>query len=349
MPKCLKCGAELVINEEGVAPVLCDVCAGVASKRARRFLYTGTLRDYPVTTLLMTINISIFIAMVFTGAGFIHLNGNALLRWGGNYGPYTTSGEYWRLVTSCFLHGGIIHVGMNMWCLSSLGSLSERLFGRWQTLCIYLVTGVGGALLSIAYLPTRFSVGASGALFGIAGAILAAIKQGDLPITAGQKKALYSSMVMFLILSFTWGAQSGIDNMAHLGGFITGLIIGLPLGAFARKNAVLQVAILLVTSGVLVAAGRELAERNGAEGLLMRADDAYDRKNYAKTVHLLEEYRARKPDDVDALVWLGNMYLREQDRTKASAAFRQALLVNPESEDAKDGLEELGETPTAAK
>lgn len=349
MPKCLKCGAELSVNEEGVAPVLCDGCAGVASKRARRFLYTGTFRDYPVTTLLMTINISIFIAMVVTDAGFFRLNGNALLRWGGNYGPYTTSGEYWRLVTACFLHGGIIHIGMNMWCLSSLGTLSERLFGRWQTLCIYLVTGVGGSLLSIAYLPTRFSVGASGALFGIAGAILVAVKQGDVPISAGQRKAIYSSMVMFLILSFTWGASSGIDNMAHLGGFVTGLIIGLPLSAFARKNAVLQLAILLVTSGVLAAAGRELAQRNGAEGLLERADDAFEHKNYAKGIQLLEEYRTRKPDDVDALVWLGNMYLREKDRDKASAAFRQALLVNPESEDAKDGLEELGETPTAAK
>jgi membrane associated rhomboid family serine protease len=297
VPKCLKCGAELVINEEGVAPVLCDACAGLASKRARRFLYTGTLRDYPVTTLLMTINISVFIAMALTGAGFVNLSSSALLRWGGNYGPYTTSGEYWRLVTTCFLHGGIVHIGLNMWCLSSLGSLAERLFGRWQTLCIYLVTGAGAELLSIAYRPTVLSVGASGALFGIAGAIVAAIKQGDLPVTSGQKKALLTSMITFLILSFVWGAQSGIDNMAHLGGFVTGLIIGLPLGAFARKNVALQVGIFLVTTLVLVGAGRELAERNGAEGLLMRADDAYEHKDYAKTVRLLEEYRARKPDD----------------------------------------------------
>ncbi len=160
MPNCLKCGAELPLNEEGVAPDLCDRCAGVASGRARRTIATGTMRDYPVTTALTAINVAVFVGMVATGAGFLDFSGQALVAWGANVGPYTLNGEWWRLVTAGFVHGGLMHIAFNMWCLVSLGQLSERLFGRFQTLFIYLLTRVGGALLSIAHNSKSFEVGA---------------------------------------------------------------------------------------------------------------------------------------------------------------------------------------------
>src|SRR5579864_7791157 len=206
MPNCLKCGAPLVVNEEGIAPVLCDRCAGVATGRAHRSLATGTFRDYPATTLLLAINIAVFIGMVVTGAGFLEFNGRSLLNWGGNYGPWTLSGEYWRLITAGFVHGGRLHIAYNMWCLVSLGQLSERLFGKSQTFFIYLVTGVGGALLSIAHNPKNFEVGASGAVFGIAGALLAGVKFGNLSISTGEKRSVVSSMIFFVGINFFLGA-----------------------------------------------------------------------------------------------------------------------------------------------
>src|SRR5260370_37884079 len=107
-----------------------------------------------------------------------------------------------------------------MWCLLSLGRLSERYFGRWFTLLIYLLTGVGGSLLSIAYDPERLSVGASGAIFGIAGAIIAALKFGNLRIAAGERRSVFSSVISFTVLSLLLGTGSlgmgrSTDNMAH--------------------------------------------------------------------------------------------------------------------------------------
>ena len=128
MPSCLKCGTELAVNEEGIAPVLCDRCAGAPTGRARRVATTGTLRDYPITTALLAINLTVFVGMVATGAGFLDFNPQACLRWGGNFGPWTLNGDWWRLVTAGFVHGGLLHIAFNMWCLFSLGQLSERLF-----------------------------------------------------------------------------------------------------------------------------------------------------------------------------------------------------------------------------
>jgi len=138
----------------------------------------GSLGSYPVTTLLMAINILAYVVDFVPG-----LN---LRNWGINYGPYTLSGQYWLYSPPAFLHANLFHIGMNMWCLWSLGRLSERLFGKWQTFAIYMITGVGGALLSIAYNPQRAELGASGAVFGIVGAVIAGVKFGDLNISAGE-------------------------------------------------------------------------------------------------------------------------------------------------------------------
>src|SRR6201998_2506424 len=109
MPSCLKCGTALAVNEEGVAPVLCDRCAGVATGRARRSMAIGGLGGYPVTTALMALNIPAYIGQV--------VSGQALTYGGVNAGPLTLSGEYWRLFTAGFLHGGILHIAVNLWCL----------------------------------------------------------------------------------------------------------------------------------------------------------------------------------------------------------------------------------------
>src|SRR5512146_1846009 len=103
MPQCLKCGAELQVNEEGIAPVLCDRCAGVATRRARIGMNTSTMRQYPATTALAAIDIVIFILMVLTSGSLIKFSGQTLVNWGGNYGPWTLTGDYWRLVTAGFV------------------------------------------------------------------------------------------------------------------------------------------------------------------------------------------------------------------------------------------------------
>jgi rhomboid protease GluP len=344
MPSCLKCGAPLAVNEEGVAPVLCDRCAGAATGRARRTMMTGTLRDYPVTTALLAINLTVFVGMVVTGAGLLDFSAQAALKWGGNYGPWTLNGDWWRLVTAGFVHGGLIHVAFNMWCLLSLGQLSERLFGRFQTFFIYLLTGVGGALLSIAHNPKNLEVGASGAIFGIAGALLAGVKFGNLAISEGQKRSVISSMVFFVSVNFILGAGvlgSNIDNFCHLGGFITGLLIGVPMGGFAQRHKIFQWATLLVTSALLVFGYQELAKTHGVPEQLKQAQVALDNKDYPRAIQLLEQYTNSNPNDDQIWNVLGSLYAENNQREKAITAFQRALQANPDSERAKEALAEL--------
>lgn len=348
MPSCLKCGTALAVNEEGVAPVLCDRCAGVATGRARRNMSMATVSKFPATMTLLVINVAVFIAMIATGGSLESFSGEQLIRWGANYGPLTIGGEYWRLVTAGFVHANILHIAFNMWGLWNLGRMSERLFGKWQTSLIYLLTGVGGALLSIAYNHHRLEVGASGAIFGIAGAILAGIKFGDVAMSAAEKRATVSSLVLVIILNFGMGMGGNIDNMCHLGGFVAGLMVGLPLGAFTRKGA-LQAATLAITAAVMAAGFRELVETNGAESQKEAAILAWQQKDYARATRFLEKYTTARPQDDVGFVMLGEAYLSNQQPDKAIGALEQALKINPGSEDARQDLEALRGGPAGKK
>jgi len=325
MPQCLKCGAELQVNEEGVAPVLCDRCAGVATSRARRTVNTGTMRDYPVTTALVAINLTVFVSMLVTG-GFGFENS---MRWGANVGPFTIGGQYWRLVSSEFVHGNLLHVAFNMWCLWSLGQLAEKLFGRWQTLVLYLLTGAGGSLLSIAYNHDRWSVGASGAIFGIAGAIISGLRFGDLRVSEWQRRSAISSMVSFVAINFFLGGIGNTDNMCHLGGFVTGLIIGLPLSAFGSRNKSLQAAMLLLTA-ILIAAGmKELVQVDGHRSRLLAAGTEIQLKNYPAAIEFLLRDVAANPGSAESYERLAQIYLRNNEPDKALEAHKKALQLDP--------------------
>src|SRR5689334_9097750 len=103
MPQCLRCGAELPVNEDGGAPVLCDRCAGRATRRARIGMRTGTFSTFPATTTLVAINVIVFVGMVLSGGSIMDFTSQETILWGANYTPLTVAGEYWRLVTAGFV------------------------------------------------------------------------------------------------------------------------------------------------------------------------------------------------------------------------------------------------------
>ncbi len=285
MPQCLKCGAELPVNEEGMAPVLCDRCAGRATRRARVGLNTGTLREFPATTLLVGLNVAVFVGMVLTGGfgGGMNFSTSQAIQWGGNASPLTLSGDYWRLITAGFVHGGLLHIAFNMWCLWSLGQLSERLFGSWITFAVYILTGVGGSLLSTAVHPLQTEVGASGAIFGIAGAIISGVKFGNVSVGSGQKRAIISSMVFFVGINLFLGAAiPGIDNMCHLGGLISGLIFGVPLAtASASGKKSFEWATIALAALVLAGIGVQVVKARAPEAQsAMRSDIVRTAQHY---------------------------------------------------------------------
>ena len=343
MPSCLKCGTELAVNEEGMAPVLCDRCAGAATSRARRGMNAvGSMRDFPVTTALAAISLSVFVVMVASGGSPMRFSPEDLIRWGGNWGPLTMSGDYWRLLTAGFVHGDIIHLAFNLWCLWSLGQLAERLFGSLITAAIYILTGVAGAMLSIGWNHGRLEVGASGAIFGIAGAILSGIKFGNVAVGPMQRRQIFSSLIFFVIFNLTIGLGPGIDNMCHLGGLVSGLIFGVPLAtAMASGKKHFEWATIIVASLVLVGAGQQIVAANAPESRRIVAQQALQDRNYAAAARMLERIAEDDPSDANAQAALGYVYRMNHENEKAIGAYQRALALNPGDTDSRDALQEL--------
>lgn len=225
----------------------------------------------PATYILVGINCLVFLGMALDGISVVSPGPEQLLHWGADFGPYVlVLGEWWRLLTATFVHVGLVHLATNMWCLWNLGLLGEPLLGPLGMIAAYVLTGIGGNLLSTAVHPGVpggsqgiVGAGASGAVFGLAGVLIVLLKSPLLPLPRMEVQRLRRSVIWFAVLNFvigagTWVARTRlqIDNMAHLGGFLSGLAIALPLvpriGAsremFLRRRrfAVLAMSFLLL-------------------------------------------------------------------------------------------------------
>src|SRR5271157_1626883 len=154
-----------------------------------------------------------------------------LLSWGANDGVRVVlRHEAWRLPASVFIHGGLIHLAVNMWCLFNIGPLVERFFGNTATAVLYLAAGVGGAIASMATLPVRTSVGASGAIFGLLGALLAFLLINRRSVPATVLSPLRSSVLSLVVFNTLFAAAVPIiDQSGHIGGLVTGFLGGLVL------------------------------------------------------------------------------------------------------------------------
>ncbi len=180
-----------------------------------------------LTQVLVGANVMIFVAMVLASGPSFDFTGPVMDHFGANFGPYTLTGEWWRLLTYMFLHGGLMHIAFNMWCLWDLGALCESLYGRWTFAAIYLITGIAGGLASVAWNPGVPSVGASGAIFGLAGALLASFYLGEFSVPKVAIQGTLRSLLFFVGFNVLFGAiVSGIDNACHVGGLLSGLILG---------------------------------------------------------------------------------------------------------------------------
>jgi rhomboid protease GluP len=266
-----------------------------------------------VVPILIALNIAVFVALALAGAGVFSPQPAVHVRWGSNFGPLTADGEWWRLVTGAFMHFGVVHLALNLWVLWDAGRLAERLFGPAAFLLIYGVAAVVASLASIAWNPWVNSAGASGAIFGVIGALVVYMADRSNGVPFAVMKAHRNSLLVFAAYSILFGLiATGVDNAAHLGGLVAGVLLGWLLGRpvlpqpgrrSATRWAIAVAASLIVA--VALAAGTRNVGPDYRAGQAFRG--ALDR--FAPASRALLEERER----------LGRE-LREAQRTPADVA-----------------------------
>lgn len=178
------------------------------------------------TNVIIALNIIIYFISALKSHSLFEIHPYVLIEMGAKYNPLIQrAGQYYRLLTAVFLHGGIIHLALNMYALKAIGDLIEDYFGTKKFLAIYLISGVASTAVSYIFSP-YLSIGASGAIFGLFGsALVLGYKKKD---TIGPQflKSIVSVIIVNVIIGLS---ASNIDNFGHFGGLIAGTIVGAAL------------------------------------------------------------------------------------------------------------------------
>jgi rhomboid protease GluP len=343
MAKCAQCGRGLPAFSFGKR--ICQWCVQYqATQRGEVFedavqvvmpapwVRSGTGR--PVTQAIFGINLAVFAAMVLAGVSITDPTTQELIHWGANSAQLTLGGQWWRLVTNAFLHIGIIHIALNMWCLWSLGSLAESLYGPWTFAAVYLISGVSGSLASVAWHPYGISAGASGAIFGLAGALIASYKLGEFSLPHSVVAGTLRCTIAFVGYNLVIGMMAGrTDNAAHLGGLAGGAILGALIARAAPQRDAVPARIAIVALGVamLFGAGFWLNQAHGYEIRVHKADELLGKKQTAQAVAELQEIVRHRPKLVSAHYALAHAYFIERQYSQAESELKRVLELQPDN------------------
>ncbi len=355
--QCPRCGAPLYFAQEMPAP---------APKPRRNY---GFLKHSPTAFIIAACVIVFVVEVAMSRSEEIGLN--VLMKLGANSGIEVFSGQWWRLFTSVFLHGSFLHIATNMWALFNLGLLAEILYGRRNFVFLYLVCGLGGSVASVWWHPGIVGVGASGAIFGIAGALLPALKFQKNPRIAMALRGALGSIVIFVFVNLAIGAGVAvIDNAAHVGGLVTGIVVGALLPSYTveeeRKKTgqaviVFGAALALIAWGALYARKKyaPMLPRVEAENLVRagkakEAMAAYQKalkqnpkdeelavefgkyleelKKYPEEIEVVKQLTADHPQDARYLAALCGAYFKNKQAEQAITPCQKAVELDPKNE-----------------
>lgn len=224
---------KMLLNEKGL-DLMIDVTNDINKKTDRENKVYESIfkpKKIVVTNILIFLNVLIFfVVFALSNANLNILN---LLRYGALNSILVQNGEIWRLITAGFLHGGIFHLLFNMYSLYIIGTQIENFVGKWKFLLIYFCSMITASLMSCVISPNSVSVGASGAIFGLLGALVYFGYHYRLYLGSVLRNQIIPLIIFNLLLGFM---VSGIDNAAHIGGLIGGLLISMALGVQKREG-----------------------------------------------------------------------------------------------------------------
>lgn len=229
---CSSCGRPICPDCMTPTPVgmRCPECASQRTRVVRN--PTGTPSGFestPATYVLIAINVIVFLVEIAGGAGGLFGEQNSRLVFDfGLYGPFVSEGEWYRLVTSGFLHASIIHIGFNMFLLLILGRLLEPALGTPRFLALYFASLLAGSFGALLLEPSSLGIGASGAIFGLAGAVFIIARGRGMDALAGEIGFLIVFNLIFSLVS------PRISVGAHVGGLVGGLLCALAIVAGER-------------------------------------------------------------------------------------------------------------------
>jgi len=244
----------------------CPECAGRQSRVIRPRASAAAMRAPAVTYALIAANVVMFVLTTnlsqlntgfgFSGASPINSLGYRLALWG----PAVAHGDYWRLVTAAFVHDGLLHIAFNMYALWVLGSVFERVVGPVRLLAVYFVSVLAGSFGALYLTPNSPTVGASGAIFGLMGALFVLERQRGISSIMGG-----IGVWIVINLAFTFSAGGAISIGGHIGGLIGGGLAGFILSGYGRGHmaygkvtpavamGLIAIAVVSVIGGIHVA------------------------------------------------------------------------------------------------
>jgi membrane associated rhomboid family serine protease len=249
---CSRCGRHICTDCVTQTPVglRCPECAGRTRVRAPGFVMGNEPR---LTYLLIAVNVALFLATNKIGSAG---GGGGLFGAGGQLnslgvhlalaGHFIAQGEYYRLVTAAFIHYGLLHLAFNMFGLYILGGALERYVRAWRFGAIYLLSALAGSFGALLLSPDALTAGASGAIFGLMGALLVLERQRGVALLGGSIGGL-----LLVNLIFTFAYAGSISVGGHLGGLAGGVLTGLLLSSFGRGHLAYSRATPLVVAGLL--------------------------------------------------------------------------------------------------
>jgi len=258
---CSSCGRPICPECMTPTPVgmRCPECSQQRTKVVRNPTGTpGQASAFPATIVLIAINVIVYLIEIASGGGGLNNPSGRIIEDFGLYGPFVHEGEIYRLVTSGFLHANLFHIGFNMLLLFFLGRLLEPALGTWRFLVLYFASLLAGSLGALILEPNSLGIGASGAIFGLAGATFVIARGRGMEALAGQIGFL---IVFNLIFSFS---ARNISIGAHVGGLIGGVICALAIvagekGMLGPNRRALEIAAMIAVGVVAFVASLAVA------------------------------------------------------------------------------------------